>query len=58
MQSMCREGTKFFIKFIKTTICPLFLGKKLLPKLNRGKRFIIPFKETAIKLFSRNHIVW
>lgn len=34
------------------------MGKKLLPKLNRGKRFIIPFKETAIKLFSRNDIVW
>lgn len=34
------------------------MGKKLLPKLIRGKRFIIPFKETAIKLFSRNDIVW
>lgn len=27
MQSMCREGTKFFIKFIKTTICPPPLAK-------------------------------
>lgn len=34
------------------------MDKKLLPKLIRGKRFIIPFKETAIKLFSRNDIVW